>query len=113
MTYTTKTVLENITPLLDKLRKKLQMLKKKEVLTELKETNQNKKLIRKRIHPKRITYINAHLFIGKIIKFNTKDGSEYGILKKVSKSGKSIHIIHKNNKRILENVHRRIFVCNP
>ena len=108
MTYTTKTVLENITPLLDKLRKKLQMLKKKEVLTELKETNQNKQLIRKRI-----TYINAHLFIGKIIKFNTKYGSEYGILKKVSKSGKSIHILHKNNKRILENVHRRIFVCNP
>lgn len=112
MTHTTKGVLEDITFLLDKLKKRLQVLKKEEVLLELKKINQNKQFIRKIKNHKRLTNKNAHLFIGKIIRFNTKNGFEYGTLKKVSKSGKSIHILHKNNKKILENVHRRIYICN-
>ena len=112
MSYTTKTVLKDITSLLDKLKKRLQALKKNEVLIELKKTNQNKHNIGKIKNHKRLTNSNAHLFIGKIIRFNTRNGFKYGILEKVSKSGKSIHILHKNNKKILENVHRRIFVCN-
>ena len=121
MESSAKTVLEDIIPLLEKLKKRLQMLKKNDVLIEIKGIKGIKgiKEIKGKQTPKqqvniyfqkRLTYKNAYLYIGKVIKFNTKNGFKNGILKNVSKSGKTIHIIQGEKQRTLENVRRKILV---
>ena len=127
MESSAKTVLEDIIPLLEKLKKRLQMLKKNDVLIEIKGIKGIKEIkgikgikeIKGKQTPKqqvniyfqkRLTYKNAYLYIGKVIKFNTKNGFKNGILKNVSKSGKTIHIIQGEKQRTLENVRRKILV---
>lgn len=112
MESSAKTVLEDIIPFLEKLKKRLQILKKNDVLIEIKGIK-GKQTPKKQVNiyfQKRLTYKNAHLYIGKVIKFNTKNGFKNGIIKNVSKSGKTIHIIQGEKQRTLENVRRKILV---
>lgn len=74
-----------------KILKKLQVLKntaatlhKESCQLQREKTNEN--------NWKRLTYENANSYIGHNIKFNTKDGVKYGIIRRASNSGKTIYI---------------------